>query len=119
MEATPWKSGASTRGSEQIYRGRNLRAPLLLHKTSFLHARWLTPALQYTQGATGLEHVSVGDVAKEKECFEGRDVELDTNILDEEKVLQICNLLYISSYILSCACGKARHGVISCPRQSL
>lgn len=62
-----------------------------------------------TQEATGLEHVSVGDVAKEKECFEGRDVELDTYILDEEKVLRICNLAYISSYVLSCACGNARH----------
>ncbi|TFJ82954.1 hypothetical protein NSK_005727 [Nannochloropsis salina CCMP1776] len=46
-----------------------------------------TTTARYIAEATGLEHVSVGDVAKEKECFEGRDVELDTYILDEEKLL--------------------------------
>lgn len=32
-------------------------------------------------------HICVGDVVKANDCYEGRDEELDTNILDEEKLL--------------------------------
>jgi|Transcript_31372 adenylate kinase len=37
----------------------------------------------------GMKHVCVGDVIKEHKCYEGRDEELDTNILDEDKLLDV------------------------------
>lgn len=36
-----------------------------------------------------LRHINVGDLIKEHKCYEGRDEELDTNILDEDKLLDI------------------------------
>lgn len=35
----------------------------------------------------GLKHVNVGDLIKEHTCYEGRDEELETNVLDEDKLL--------------------------------
>ena len=37
--------------------------------------------------ATGLKHLSVNDVVKEKKCHEGYDDELKTWIVDEDKLL--------------------------------
>lgn len=37
----------------------------------------------------GLKHLNVGELIKEHKCFEGRDEELDTNILDEDKLLDL------------------------------
>lgn len=36
-----------------------------------------------------LKHINVGEIIKEHKCYEGRDEELDTNILDEDKLLDI------------------------------
>jgi len=36
-----------------------------------------------------LQHVNVGDLIKEHKCYEGRDEDLDTNILDEDKLLDL------------------------------
>jgi adenylate kinase len=36
-----------------------------------------------------LRHVNVGELIKEHKCYEGRDQELDTNILDEDKLLDL------------------------------
>ncbi len=36
-----------------------------------------------------LRHINVGDLIKEHKCYEGRDEELDTNILDEDKLLDL------------------------------
>mmetsp|Transcript_32155 Transcript_32155/g.49827 ORF Transcript_32155/g.49827 Transcript_32155/m.49827 type:complete len:189 (-) Transcript_32155:50-616(-) len=36
---------------------------------------------------TGLKHVNVGEIIKQYRCYEGRDEELDTNVLDEDKLL--------------------------------
>lgn len=38
--------------------------------------------------ATGLRHLNVGTIVKEKSCHEGRNDEFDCFILDEDKV---CN----------------------------
>jgi adenylate kinase len=37
----------------------------------------------------GMKHVSPGDLAKEHKLYEGRDEELDTNILDEDKLIDL------------------------------
>jgi len=37
----------------------------------------------------GLLHVNVGDLIKQHNCHEGRDEELDTNVLDEDKLLDV------------------------------
>ena len=34
-----------------------------------------------------LTHVNIGEIVQEQKCFEGRDEELDTNVLDEDKLL--------------------------------
>ena len=34
-----------------------------------------------------MKHICVGDVIKEQKCYEGRDEELDSFILDEDKLL--------------------------------
>lgn len=36
-----------------------------------------------------MKHVNVGEIAKQHKCYEGRDEELDTNILDEDKLLDL------------------------------
>lgn len=36
---------------------------------------------------TGLRHINVGDVVKSQHCYESRDEEFDTYILDEDKLL--------------------------------
>jgi adenylate kinase len=35
---------------------------------------------------TGLKHLSVNDVAKEHDCYDGYDEELKSHIVDEDKV---------------------------------
>eukprot|EP00934_Nitzschia_sp_Nitz4_P004262 Nitzschia sp. Nitz4//scaffold19_size178191//171607//172161//NITZ4_002015-RA/size178191-processed-gene-0.94-mRNA-1//-1//CDS//3329540795//4252//frame0 len=37
----------------------------------------------------GLDHVNVGDLIKQHKCYEGRDEQLDTNVLDEDKLLDL------------------------------
>lgn len=39
--------------------------------------------------ATGLKHISVGDLAKQHDCYECRDDAFDTNILDDDKILDV------------------------------
>jgi adenylate kinase len=34
-----------------------------------------------------LKHLNTGELIKEQKCYEGRDEELDTNVLDEDKLL--------------------------------
>jgi adenylate kinase len=36
-----------------------------------------------------MKHFNVGNLIKEHKCYEGRDEELDTHILDEDKLLDI------------------------------
>lgn len=36
-----------------------------------------------------LRHLNVGELIKQHKCYEGRDNELDTNILDEDKLLDL------------------------------
>lgn len=38
---------------------------------------------------TGMKHVNVGEMIKEHKCHEGRDEDLNTYILDEDKLLDI------------------------------
>jgi adenylate kinase len=40
-----------------------------------------------------MKHICVGDVIKENNCYEGRDEELDSNILDEDRLLDAMELL--------------------------
>jgi len=37
----------------------------------------------------GFTHVNVGDLIQQHKCYEGHDDELDTNILDEDKLLDV------------------------------
>lgn len=39
-------------------------------------------------------HVNVGKFAEENKCYEGRDDELDTNILDEDKLLDLLEVTF-------------------------
>jgi len=48
-----------------------------------------TTLCEAVAGATGLEHVNVGDVVKREGCHEGVDEEFDSLILDEEKLLAV------------------------------
>lgn len=41
----------------------------------------------------GLQHVNVGELIKQHKCFEGRDEDLDTNILDEDKLLDAMEVI--------------------------
>jgi len=36
-----------------------------------------------------MKHLNVGEIIQRNKCYEGRDEELDTNILDEDKLLDI------------------------------
>mmetsp|Transcript_24563 Transcript_24563/g.36043 ORF Transcript_24563/g.36043 Transcript_24563/m.36043 type:complete len:187 (+) Transcript_24563:137-697(+) len=37
--------------------------------------------------STGMTHLNVGEIVKEHKCYEGRDAEFDSLILDEDKLL--------------------------------
>ena len=39
--------------------------------------------------AVGLKHINVGELIKQHKCYDGHDDELDTNILDEDKLLDL------------------------------
>lgn len=39
-------------------------------------------------------HINVGKYAEEHKCYEGRDEELDTNILDEDKLLDLLEVTF-------------------------
>lgn len=41
------------------------------------------------QERVGLQHVNVGELIQQHQCYEGRDDELDTNVLDEDKLLDV------------------------------
>ena len=45
--------------------------------------------------ATGLRHVNVGDVAKEKQLYENWDDEYECPVLDEDRVSGFCLLLLV------------------------
>jgi adenylate kinase len=45
------------------------------------------------QEKVGLYHVNVGELIKEHKCYEGRDEELDTNVLDEDKLLDAMEVI--------------------------
>jgi adenylate kinase len=45
------------------------------------------------QQRTGFIHLNVGEVITQHNCYEGRDEELDTNILDEDKLLDAMEVL--------------------------
>jgi len=38
---------------------------------------------------TGLKHMSINQVARERDCFDGKDEELGSDLVDEDKVLFI------------------------------
>lgn len=40
-----------------------------------------------------MRHVNVGELIKQHKCYEGRDEELDTNILDEDKLLDAMEVI--------------------------
>ena len=42
----------------------------------------------------GFKHVNVGELIKQHKCYEGRDEELDTNILDEDKLLDTMEAIF-------------------------
>ena len=39
-------------------------------------------------------HMNVGKFAEENNCYEGRDEELDTNVLDEDKLLDLLEVFF-------------------------
>jgi len=41
-----------------------------------------------------LDHVNVGQLIQQHKCYEGRDEELDTNVLDEDKLLDILEPIF-------------------------
>ena len=47
----------------------------------------------YSQDRTGMKHVNVGDLIKEHKCYDGRDEDLDSNILDEDKLLDAMEVI--------------------------
>jgi adenylate kinase len=42
---------------------------------------------------TGMKHICVGDVIQENKCYEGRDEQLDSYILDEDKLLDTMEIM--------------------------
>ncbi len=42
---------------------------------------------------TGMTHVNVGELIKEHKCYDGRDEDLNTNILDEDKLLDAMEII--------------------------
>jgi adenylate kinase len=51
--------------------------------------------------ATGLTHVNVGDLVKQKQLHEGYLEEFDTHILDEDKVYSIDFIAVLGSFFLT------------------
>jgi adenylate kinase len=45
--------------------------------------------MDFSQDKLGLRHINVGEIIAENKFYEGRDNELDTNILDEDKLLDL------------------------------
>lgn len=43
---------------------------------------------------TGIVHVNVGELVKQKNCYDGVDEELDSNILDEDKLLDVMEAIF-------------------------
>jgi len=43
---------------------------------------------------TGMKHVNIGDLIKEHKCHDGKDKELNTNILDEDKLLDVMEVIF-------------------------
>ncbi|KAG7349299.1 nucleotide kinase-like protein [Nitzschia inconspicua] len=41
----------------------------------------------------GLEHVNVGELIVQHQCYEGRDEDLETNVLDEDKLLDVMEVI--------------------------
>ncbi len=48
-----------------------------------------TQTAQLAAERTGLKHINVGDLAKQHNCYEGRDDSFDSNILDDDKILDV------------------------------
>mmetsp|Transcript_115959 Transcript_115959/g.334859 ORF Transcript_115959/g.334859 Transcript_115959/m.334859 type:complete len:187 (-) Transcript_115959:2815-3375(-) len=48
-----------------------------------------TTAAMIAEKISFLRHLNVGELIKEHKCYEGRDEELETNILDEDKLLDL------------------------------
>lgn len=42
----------------------------------------------------GFRHVNVGDLIKQHKCYDGRDEDLDTHILDEDKLLDLMETMF-------------------------
>jgi adenylate kinase len=42
-----------------------------------------------------MKHICVGDIIKEHKCYDGRDEELDSYILDEDKLLDILEPMFL------------------------
>jgi adenylate kinase len=40
-----------------------------------------------------MKHLNIGEIIQENKCYEGRDEALDTNILDEDKLLDVMEAL--------------------------
>lgn len=41
-----------------------------------------------------MKHVNVGELISEHKCYDGRDEDLDTNVLDEDKILDILEPIF-------------------------
>lgn len=41
-----------------------------------------------------LQHVNIGEIIEQHKCFDGRDEELDTNVLDEDKLLDLLEPIF-------------------------
>ena len=50
-----------------------------------------TTTSEMIASVTGLEHINVGELVRQKQLHEGYLVEFDTHVLDEDKVINIYN----------------------------
>ena len=57
-------------------------------------------------------HINVGKFAEEHKCYEGRDEELDTNILDEDKLLDLLEVTFQQAADASCTSGLVSLGLL-------
>ena len=48
----------------------------------------------HSQERTGIKHVNVGSLIKEHNFHDGKDEELNTNVLDEEKLLDAMEIIF-------------------------
>jgi adenylate kinase len=48
----------------------------------------------FIEERTGIVHVNVGELVKQKNCYDGVDEELDSNILDEDKLLDVMEAIF-------------------------